>query len=196
MIQRIGVVYQDAYSLGLLKGLQARLKCLADIVPAPGTVGRGQHMTAYQAKQACLFFKAKAVDVIIRFTDADGGRWQEVRRDELAVFSSDVRSQLVCGVAVNNTEEWLCAAPDYLAGVLGIDAADIRSTPDQSSLVKHAIARSRLGTETVSDVVQRLVTQAPPDAFKRWLCVESFGDFYADCRRLASLFNCETRKEL
>lgn len=196
MIRRIGVIYQDVYSLGFIKGLQRRLRCDAELVSPPPGVGRTQFVTRKQARQADVFFQSKGVDIIVRFTDADRSRWQEVRSKETHAFPPATRSRFVCGVAVNNPEEWLCEAPEYLAEVLGTSVESIRSASDRSSFIKNAVARCRQATETTSAVIERIVADAPSEAFKKWLSSHSFKAFYSDCRAQAALFGCETPNEL
>jgi len=142
------------------------------------------------------FCQARRVNAVVRFTDADRARWQDVRRDELAVFPESAQSVLVCGVAVNNTEEWLALCPEYMGEQLGLDPTAIQNDPDRSSIIKGAIDRKRAADEKGSDVVARLVSSAPEPVFKRWLQEPSFRDFYVECRRIASQFGCQTRNEL
>jgi hypothetical protein len=197
MIDRLGVVYQDTYSLGFLEGLKKRLHCNAERISPPGSVGKSRNMTRRQARQAWMYFhQAKRVNAVVRFTDADRTRWQDVRRDELAVFPNSARSVLVCGVAVNNTEEWLALCPEYLSAQLDLDGTAIQNDPNRSSLIKGAIDRKRGPEDKVSDVVARLVSSAPDHVFKRWLQEPSFRDFYVECRRIAARFECVTPNEL
>jgi len=199
MIQRIGVIYQDVYSRGFLEGLKLRLACHAELVPTQGNVGRSKHMKRRNARNACLFLLGKNVDVIIRFTDADGADWQDVKRRELDVFPASVREILVIGVALNNPEEWLALTPDYLAAKLGIDARALRNDPDKSSVIKCAIdvqCRTPDGLSDVAGFVARLLADAPSPVFRMWLREDSFKRFYQECRGIASRFECDTRNEL
>jgi len=196
MIWRIGVLYQDVSSLGFLEGLKKRLGCEAELVPPPGHIAKSQHMTRWQARRAWRFFQAKQVDIVVRFTDADRTPWQTVKRDEIKVFQGPVQDIMVCGVADNNTEEWLCLEPSFVAEQLGIDATALRRASDRSSVLKRAITRNRAICETVSQVVERLVTDAPENVFKQWLKDPALRDFYSECRRIASQFKCKTRNEL
>ena len=188
MIDRIGIIYQDAYARGFLEGLQSRLQCKAELVPPSTSAGRSRHMTKAQARKASNYFRNRregSVDIVIRFTDADGKRWQDVKRDETSIFPDDAAELLVCGVAVENTEEWLASDPDYLARALEIQPADITNARDKSSVIKAAINRTLADGERVSDVVARLVQETPPHVFKRWLANEAFRDFYEGCRAIA-----------
>ena len=128
--------------------------------------------------------------------DADRTRWQTVKRDEIEVFPGPVQDTMVCGVAVNNTEEWLSLEPSFVAEQLGIDATALHRASDRSSIIKRAIERNRAICETVSQVVERLVIDAPGNVFKQWLKDPALRDFYSECRRIASQFKCETRNEL
>jgi len=196
MIQRIGIIYQDVYSRGFLEGLKLRLTCKAAVVRAEGFFARSKHMKPRDARKACRFLLGKNVDMIVRFTDADGADWQDVKRRELEAFPVSVRAILVIGVAVNNPEEWLARAPHYLARELGIEIQALASEPAKASLIKGAIDRARRPLEKSSDVVARLVNGAPQDAFKQWLGEDSFREFYSECRRIATYFECETTNEL
>ena len=196
MIRRAGVIYQDMHSLGFLRGLKKRLDCQADLISAPTGAGRSRNMTRKQARIAWKYFQGKSVDVVVRLTDADRARWQDVKREEQAVFPHAAQNAIVCGIAVNNTEEWLALDPDYLAKQLDLDANEIRSRTDRANVIKGAIARKTEPGERASDLVERLVADAPRNVFRRWLKDESFRDFYTDCRRIANQYDCTTRNEL
>ncbi|MBN2560111.1 MAG: hypothetical protein JXQ75_04200 [Phycisphaerae bacterium] len=196
MIDRIGVICQDANSLGFLQGLKARLKCEAELIKAPATVGKSTYMTKRQAKNAWAFFREKGVDRIIRFTDADDDRWQSVRREEPKSFDVAARSILVCGVAVRNTEHWLNLMQDHLAKVLRLSVAQLRATKDPTDLIKAALKRIRRPDQNASDVVAGIVERAPPRVFQSLLKYQSFRTFYNDCRAEALKADCEVPNEL
>src|SRR5437868_1574405 len=120
MIRRIGVILQDANSLGFLRGLQGRLGCHAALIQPTVAVGRSTTMTRRQALLAWTQFKHAGVELIVRFTDSDIHRWQDVRRNELQMFPTDAQSLLICGVANSNTEQWLALDAPYLAHRLGL----------------------------------------------------------------------------
>lgn len=96
MIRRVGIICQDANSRGFLMGLQQRLGCPAELEEPTIAVGRSSTMTRRQAKLAWLDFQHKGVDLIIRFTDADVARWQDVRRhylaDQLEIPEAELRT--------------------------------------------------------------------------------------------------------
>jgi hypothetical protein len=191
MIRRVGVIYQDVISLGFLEGFKKRLACDAELLTPPAGVGTTRNMTRRQARRAWTYFRKKAADVIVRFTDADRARWQQVRRDEIAVFPEPARSLLVCGIAVNNVEEWLSIDPGWLAGQLDIEAAALRNDPRRSDVLKDAIRRKPRPGERISEVVEKLVLSAPNSVFKRWLEDPALAAFYDDCRRIAELHGCQ-----
>ena len=196
MITKIGVICQDASSLGFLRGLRRRLECEAEFVGPPAPIGKNSLLTTKNAKMAWEYFRKKNVDLIVRFTDADKARWQTVRRRELDVFPDEARDLLVCGVAVKNVEDWLCIDTHYLAESAGIPRTDLADPQHRTGRIKRAIqglANSGVGK---SDVVEKLVADADPEVFKRWLVDESFRGFYTDCRAAASRANCETPNEL
>ncbi|MCI0640859.1 MAG: hypothetical protein L0Y72_31200 [Gemmataceae bacterium] len=150
MIHRIGVVCQDRNSRGFLEGIKRRLKCDAQLIePTTGALGKSTTMTKRQAKLATTDLLRKSVDLIVRFTDADKNRWQDVQRQELGAFPHECNSIIVCGVAVENTEQWLALDPPYIEQALAIANA-ARLSPDQlTNAIKNAIARHRLADEPV-----------------------------------------------
>lgn len=186
MIRRVGIICQDANSRGFLMGLQQRIGCPAELEEPTIAVGRSSTMTRRQAKLAWLDFQHKGVDLIIRFTDADVARWQDVRRQELAVFPSEARSLLVCGVATANVEEWLALEPHYLAGQLEVPEAELRTSKSLAALIKSRLLRIQGAEENRSDVVARLVSGASVQVFRKWLENEALRTFYDDCRAAAA----------
>ena len=86
MIAKIGVIYEDAISLGFLDGLRQRLKCNAELVRPTGAIARTPHLTRKIARLAWKFFQARGVDLVIRFTDADTDRWQRKQQRETTLF--------------------------------------------------------------------------------------------------------------
>lgn len=190
MIQKIGVIFQDVNSLGLLKGLRTRLGCNADFVPPPAPVGRSVTMTRTQAKIACAFFRKQGVDLIVRFTDADDQQWQHVRTSELATLRQFASASVVCGVAVRNTEHWL--ARMRVAQSLGIS---LPAGADPTDHVKAAISKAKNPYEDASSTIARLVSEAPTSSFKACFADSAFTTFYDDCRAEASLAGCDTANE-
>jgi hypothetical protein len=196
MIQRIGVICQDRNSFGFLMGLRARLQCEAEIIDSPTIVGKSQYLTKRQAKNAVAHFRKKSVDLIVRLTDADDDRWQDVRRGELKVLEDAAGEAAVCGVAVRNTELWLNLMRDYLAEKLGISPAEVSTSDDPTGRIKHAISKARRDGENTSEVVARVVGEAPSLAFRKMLEHDSFRTFYNDCRARAIQADCPVPNEL
>jgi len=197
LIEKIGVICQDANSLGFLKGLKARLKCQAELIPAPAVVGKSTTMTRRQAKNAWAFFKKNGVDLIIRFTDADNSRWQDVQRSELEIFPEPAKSILVCGVAVRNTEHWLGLMQSYLAETINLPKAQLRTaTTDPTNQIKARLRKMREFDQDASDVVALIVENAPTEAFQLMLQHNSFQKFYGDCRAEAKKSDCDVPNEL
>ncbi|MCK4660205.1 MAG: hypothetical protein KAV82_11845 [Phycisphaerae bacterium] len=197
MIRKIGVIYQDRNSFGFLLGIRDRLECEAELVAPPGPVGVQRRLTRKNAKKAWAFFKKQGVDLVVRFTDADGGRWQEIARKEREVFPDEADSVLVCGVAVNNPEEWLYLDADYLAKTLGLSSEELRNPIHRTDRIKRALTRLACGQEGQSGLVARLVRQTPEEVFRRWLqSDDALREFYSDCRKAAIRENCETANEL
>ena len=193
MTTKIGVIYQDPISKGFLRGLQDRLNCDAEFIEAPVAIGKIRQMTRKGAKWAWkYFFDKNGVELIVRFTDADQHRWQEIRRRELGAFPPEAESILICGVAVNNPEEWLCLDAKYLAEALGLSPADLQDKRQRTDRIKGGIARlARRDCVGTSDVVARIVREVPTDVFRRWLQDDSLKTFYQDCRSAALRLGCE-----
>ncbi len=197
MIQTIGVICQDANSLGLLRGLQSRLSCGAEFIASPTPIGKSRQMNRKQARDAWFFFRQRGAHLIVRFTDADRHRWQDVRRAELAIFPQEARSLVICGVAVENAEDWLNLDADYLADKLQIAVDDLTDSVHRTGRIKNAIARRKHEDERTSDVVAALVRDAPSDVFHRWLATDdALRTFYSDCRSAAASADCPTPNEL
>lgn len=196
MIRRIGIICQDQISFGFLKGLRNRLGCEAELVEPPVSVGMSRNLTRRQARNAWESFKNKQVDLVVRFTDADGKPWQKVRSAELEVFPAEARSILVCGVAVENVEHWLCLDSSFLTERLELRADELLDDEHRTSRIKSAIARRRNPGQATSDFVDRLVSEAPETTFKDWLTSdEAFRTFYNDCRSSAIRDNCDVPNE-
>ncbi len=196
MLTRIGIIYQDSTSLGFLRGLRDRLDCKAELIGPPTAMGKNRRLPWKSAKLAWRSFQKKNVDLVVRFTDADRSRWQQVRRQELKIVPPEAGSLWVCGVAVNNPEEWLALDLDYLARVLEVPRADLDNSVQRTGRIKHAISRLGRAGDGVSNLVAGIVRDAPPEVFRRWLEDESLQTFYEDCRAAAKRANCETPNEL
>lgn len=196
MIQRIGVIYQDRLSRGFLEGLRGRLRCEADLVEPPARIGISRDLSRREAKLAWLYFQRKGVDLIVRFTDADRARWQEVRRRELERVPNDAKSLWICGVAVDSVEGWLALDRTYLANALGVGETDIANRQNRVGVIKHAFAKLRNSVEWETDVVARFVGEAPSTVFRKWLEDDALRTFYTDCRSAAAREDCDTPNEL
>jgi hypothetical protein len=191
VIKKIGIICQDVVSLGFLRGLQARLGCVASTILPPANVGATQIMTLKQKRVAFTYFREQGVDMVVRFTDADRKRWQDVQRSESEGFPADFQQRVVCGVAADNPEDWLALVPEYLVSKLPLDVSTLRSG-QPSAAIKKAIGRAPRATAAGDeDVVRRLVTEAPGNVFKRWLQDDAFKQFYQDCHSIAIRLGCE-----
>ncbi|RJP35059.1 MAG: hypothetical protein C4547_10120 [Phycisphaerales bacterium] len=194
MIRKIGIIAQDAGSIGFLRGLKARLKCKAELVEPPAPIGCTQFLPRRKALLAWEYFRNRGVDLIVRFTDADGDRWQEVKRKELDVFPPEAQSILVCGVAVNNVEEWLRLDVTYFAGFVDRSVSDVMNA--DYGMYKRALGRAMRDCESKSETVERFVVDAPPQTFKRWLDDAALRRLYQDARAAAVRANCDVPNEL
>ena len=108
----------------------------------------------------------------------------------------EAKSVWICGVAVNNVEQWLCLDQSHLARVLEIAPEDLNDPEHRTDRIKRALARVRRQNEGKSDVVVRIVRDAPRDVFRRWLADEALQSLYSDCRAAATRADCETPNEL
>ncbi|MBN1488921.1 MAG: hypothetical protein JXA69_03300 [Phycisphaerae bacterium] len=93
----------------------------------------------------------------------------------------------------------MCLDVDYAAKELEFDAKKLPRDPQQlSGFIKNRIAaklRASPSTQTCSEVVANFVRSAPPRVFKNWLQNPAFSAFYDECRRIASLYDCDTSNE-
>ncbi len=198
MIRRIGIVCQDRNSFGFLQGLQRRLNCQAELIePETGALGKSTTMTRRQGTIAARELQRRNVDLIVRFTDADGQACNDLRRHERAMFPESLGAILVVGVAVENTEQWLCLDRNYIGNALGIPNVAALSLEQLTGVIKSAIERARLPEEPVSEVTARLVAQASSEVFRHWLNADkALRDLYQECRLAALRADCEVPNEL
>jgi hypothetical protein len=196
VIRNIGILCQDRNSFGFVLGLQRRFGCHAEVFEPTGVPLQSTMLTRAQAKLASLQMEQVSADLIIRFTDADRLRWQNVKRHELEMFPPNVRPFLVCGVAVNNVEEWLALDLNYLAHRLSVPVELLQPVEDRSGVIKRAIANLHRLDHEAFEIVANIVVNAPPEVFKTWLRDESFASFYSDCRAQATRVGCQVTNEL
>lgn len=195
MIQRIGVIYQDVNSRGFLEGLRDRLNCEAELIRPTSHIGRQRVMRRRDLKTAWRDFRNQNVDLVVRFTDADGNPWTSVQRTELDRTPDDARPRWVCGVAVDRPEDWLALDPDYLATRLDVSAAELRNAATRTGHVKKVIERASASSKSVT--VRDIVRSAPTEVFRRWLSgCDSLRSFYQDCRQATARQDCDTTNEL
>lgn len=193
MIRKIGVIYQDAISRGFLEGLCERLQCKAELIEPPAAIGITRDLPRRSARLAWEHFRSQGVDLVVRFTDADGDRWQDVRRSETVRIPSEAAPVWLCGVAVNCVEDWLAADVDHAAQRFEIPLEELRNSHNRAGMMKGALAATP--TESPRGRSRKFVAEAPPGVFRRWLAVESLRAFYDDCRAAASRAGCETHNE-
>lgn len=193
MIRKIGVIYQDAISRGFLEGLCARLGCQAELVDPPAAIGTTRDLPRKQARYAWEYFRKQRVDLVVRFTDADRERWQDVRRNDAQRIPSEAGSMWLCGVAVDCVEDWLVLDVSYAERRLQIPVDRLRNAQNRVGAMKSALAATP--TESSRERSRKFVAEAPPDVFRVWLTVDSFRTFYDDCRAAASRAGCETHNE-
>ena len=169
MITRIGVIYQDTNSRGFLVGLKDRLGCDAKLIDPPAAIGAPRVLPRKLAKWAWQHFQKHGAELVVRLTDADGDRWQDVQRSELDAIPEQAREMWVCGVATDNVEDWLYLDVAHLAKEFELVPEDVEDASHRTGRIKRAISQARKGSETGSDVVAQFVRDAPSAAFGRWL---------------------------
>ena len=196
MITRIGVIYQDANSGEFLRGLKDRLQCEAEIVEPPTPIGKQQVLTRKEANKAWKYFQKKGVDLVVRFTDADQDRWQDVQRWEKERVPPGAESIWIIGIAVENVEQWLCLDQDYLVEKLELVTRDLKDKNTRTGHVKNAIKSIQHSKGGNESVVAELVRRVSPTVFKRWLKDKALRAFYKECRRAAKDADCELPREL
>jgi hypothetical protein len=196
LIEKIGVIYQDAISLGFLRGLRDRLQCSAEIVLPATAIGKTRQMPRKAAKSAWEYFRRNGVHLIVRFTDADRNPWRDVHKRALGVVPSEARGLWICGVGVDNPEEWMCRDACCLAGVLSVPIDELLNPANRVGRVKHALGQVKRPDEKLSDAVARIVRDAPTEVFRRWLEDPALRTFYTDCRAAATAADCDTPNEL
>lgn len=198
MITKIGVIYQDATSRGFLEGLRDRLKCTAELIDPPIDVP-GQQLPRRKAKLAWAHFQKKGANLVVHFTDADGQPWRQVHQRQTSekVVPKEAASMWLCGVAVNNPEEWLYLDNPYLEKTLELSPEDLRDPVHRTDRIKRAIGLAAVrSNEDKSETVAHIVRDAPPEVFRGWLKKDkALRTFYSDCLGAARLADCVTRDE-
>jgi len=183
MIQKIGIIVQGPNDRGFLMGIRDRLGCHAEFI---GSRNRGKNKISVRrdARANWLFFQHQNVDLVVRLTDSDADRWQDVKRKETGSFPEEMRSLLVCGVAEGTVEKWMSLDRSYLEQQLGIAESEVISREHMVGRIKSALQRHHSGLP-YDQVVSDLVRQAPSEVFKKWLKNPSLRAFYEDCKSAA-----------
>lgn len=196
MIERVGVIYEDAVSRGFLLGVRDRLRCAAELIPPTPAIGRTTSLTRKTARRAWRYFQNRAVQLVVLFTDSDDDRWQSERREQTDMFPSEARSVFICAVAVSDVEDWLALDMQYIASALELNVEELKDPIHRADRIKRALKRARREDEGLSEAVARIVREAPPPVFRRWLGDRALRTFYTDCRSAAKAADCETPSEL
>lgn len=197
MNQRIGVIFQDLHSLGLLEGLRERLRCDAELVQPPAPIGRQSVATRKNLLLAWRSFSRQGANLVVRLTDSDAVPWQHVRREETNRSPEEAREIWVVGVAVENVEGWLLKCrPPHIEDFFGGEAP--ASQQDAPGWLKRRIGElSRECGKPPQEVVSDFVAGLPTEVFRQWLqSDESLKCFYSDCRAAATRVDCHTPNEL
>ncbi len=177
MITKIGIIYQDLNSRKFLEGIKRRLLCNAELLLPTSPIGTARVLTRKNARLAWQNFRKRGAQIVVRLTDADGHRWQDVRRDDLRAVPEEAKEVWVCGVAVNNVEEWLHLDAKHLATEFGLDPADLKNARHCTDRIKRAIGKARIRNGRDDNVVAQFVHDVPSDVFRRWLSDDALQAF-------------------
>lgn len=196
MITKIGIIHQDFNSRGFLEGILDRLRCGAKLLDPPAAIGTPRVLPRKQAREAWRYFQKKGVQLIVRLTDADGDRWQDVRRLEWNAVPEEAREVWICGVCVNNVEDCLYLNAQHLAKEFDLTATDLRDATQRTDRIKRGITKARAQSNGRGNIVAQYVRDAPSRVFRQWLRDDAFRAFYKDCRDAAAQADCDTPNEL
>lgn len=197
MIEKIGIVYQDITSKGFLIGLKIRLDCNAELIDPPTSIGKQRQLRPRDAKLVWRYFQKKGVNLVVRFTDADGHGWQSTKQEDIKRIPDEARATWVCGVATENVEDWLSIDTSYISQELTIDDRELDDDLKRTGRIKNAITKACASQQLEkSELVANLVAKAPKAVFRKWLTNPSLRKFYGECRSAASKADCSTPNEL
>jgi hypothetical protein len=182
---RIGFSVEGSTDRAFICGLKDRW-CPAAILEEGAFRGTTALSRRRECKRICEEFLLKGVDVMIFLTDANDGPWREVRDEERAKFPADHLFQCVHGVPDRNIECWICAAPEWLAEQLGVDASPFRDA-DPKGAFESAMHITR--DDKKEGRIAELIAIAPMGS---WLeRSRSFEDFYDSLRAFSLRLGCE-----
>ena len=111
-------------------------------------------------------------------------------------FPDEAADTFICGVAVENVEDWLCLDTQYLSEKLQVPREDLEDSAQRTGRIKRALARLGALGDGPTNVVEGFVREAPPKVFRRWLDDKALQAFYSNCRAAATREDCETPNEL
>lgn len=197
MIRRIAVIAQGPNDVGFLHGLKDRLRCDAEIVDySTVPILRRRNKYTPPKEMRLILRHVKDTDLLVRLTDADKDRWQEVTRREAGCFSQQFAGRFICGVCDRDVENWMLLHKPYAARVLHFQPEDIPSDrADRSRFVKSKISSILGGQRDHIGFVARFVREAPADAFAIWLKDPAFSRFYDECVAAARQVDCPVNDE-
>ena len=196
MIRNIVLIGQGPNDIGFLEGLRDRLGCHAEITDYRDEPILRKKGTLTRPKDARLIINRclsrQPVDLVVRLTDGDTKRPQDIARKERTRFPERIDSLFICGVCDRDIEAWLTLDVSHLARTLGFDPTELPVDREaRSAFIKNRITRSLQQDQTYTAFVADFVRQAPSSVVKRWLANPAFSAFYDDCRAAAERHDCE-----
>lgn len=154
---RIGYSVEGSTDRALLRGLQRRWCPAAEMVEGHFRGSTGESLRRELLK-ICGEFAFKSVDAMVFLMDANDRQWRDVQKEARDRFPGDRLALAVLGVADRNVECWICLEADYVAGVLGVPAADLR-VPDPKGRFESAMGIDRDDRKEAK--IEDLVKNAP-----------------------------------
>lgn len=185
---KIGYYVQGDMDEAVVRGLARRWCSGAELVAGRFRGKMGLSLRREIERSLIDLKDDKECKFLVVLTDADGNRWQDVKRRESGKVPEQCRHLTLFGVADRNIECWLATDRGALAGALGCRPEDI-PTDDPSGFVKRRFGLSgrtpkEAGMKRVSDYVAGA-------SLKPWIDGSpSFQSFYDDARALAQRAEC------
>lgn len=198
MIEKVLVIAQGPNDFGFISGLRDRLGCRARLIDHthhPLLRQRSKHVRTKDAKLIWQECQRVSADLIVRVTDADDNRPQDVKRKEIARFPPEARSVLICAVCDCSIEHWLSIDAQYASKELKFGDKTLPSHDrDRAAFIKRRIAENR-GNIPCDQYVANYIRHAPIETIKLWLQEPTFRDFYDQCVSAAKTHHCEVVDE-
>jgi hypothetical protein len=192
-------VGQGPNDIGFVRGLKQRLHCPAELVDYERVSAlrrRGTFVRKRDAREIVRHHCRQGADLLVRITDGDQNRPQEVSRREQKAFQ-ELESRVIVGVCDRDIEHWLAIDTGYIAEKLDFNQKELpEDRQGRTGFLKKRInAHCRLTRLEPSEFIEAYVRDTPPVTFRRWLKNHSFGPFYDACVAAAARDDCEVNDE-